>query len=109
MSAASLPLAAMALALPYGLAVGVAYLLALRVNARLYLESGPLWRPIGLMVARLAGSVALLGAVVPWGWAPTLVALAGFTLARPLTLRWLDRRERAAAGDGCRGGEGGRP
>jgi hypothetical protein len=98
-------LAVLAVALPYGFAVGVAYLLALRLNARLYLESGPIWRPIGLMLARLLGSVALLGALVPWGWAPTLVALAGFALARPLTLRWFDRRERAAVGGG-RGGEG---
>jgi hypothetical protein len=98
MTAGSWPVAAMAVALPYGLAVGVAYLLALRVNTRLYLADGPLWQPIGLMLVRLLGSVALLGAAVPWGWAPTLVALAGFGLARPLTLRWLDRRERAGQG-----------
>ncbi len=98
MTVTTLPVAAMTLALPYGLVVGAAYLLALRLNARLYLENGPLWRPIGLMLVRLFGSVALLGAAVPWGWAPTLMALAGFGLARPLVLHWLDRRDRAAAG-----------
>jgi hypothetical protein len=107
MSVAALPLAA---ALPYGFAVGVAYLLALRLNTRLYLANGPLWRPIVLMPVRLLGSVALLGAVVPWGWGPTLVALGGFALARPVTLRWLDRRQpEAVAGggpDNGRGGEG---
>ena len=96
----SLPLGAMALALLYGLAVGTAYFLALRLNARLYLESGPVWRPILLMLGRLFGAVALLGLLVPWGWPPTLAGLAGFTVARPLVTRWSDRRATVAAATG---------
>ena len=90
----TLPWIEMALALPYGLSVGVGYFLALRLNARLYLESGSVWRPIVLMFARLIGAAILLGVLVAWGWAATLAGLAGFTLARPLVVRWLDRRDR---------------
>lgn len=99
MTLADLPWLWIAAALPYGFAVGVGYFLALRLNSRLYLEAGPVWKPILLMLARLLGAVGLLGALVPWGWAPTLAALAGFTLARPLVTRWSDRRVPA-------GGEG---
>ena len=107
MIAGSWPVVMMAVALLYGLVVGGAYLLALRVNTRLYLGDGPLWQPIGLMLVRLLGSVALLGAAVPWGWAPTLAALVGFGLARPWVLRWLDQRERAERAERAeRGGEG---
>ena len=92
LSLTTLPWGPMALALPYGVAVGVGYFLALRLNARLYLETGPVWRPIALMLGRLLGAVALLGALVPWGWPVTLAGLAGFTVARPLVTRWSDRR-----------------
>ena len=97
LSLTTLPWGAMALALPYGLAVGAAYFLALRLNARLYLETGPVWRPIALMLGRLLGAVALLGALVPWGWPVTLAGLAGFTVARPLVTSWSDRRSEAVA------------
>jgi len=95
---AGLPWLGVALALPYGLAVGIAYFLALRANARLYLDAGPVWKPIALMLGRLLGAVGLLGALVPFGWAPTLAGLAGFTAARPLVVRWSDRRARVPAG-----------
>ena len=52
MTPASLPWLPMALALPYGLAVGVAYFLALRLNSRLYLDKGPVWQPIAQEVER---------------------------------------------------------
>ena len=102
LSPATLPWGAMALALPYGLAVGIGYFLALRLNARLYLETGPVWWPIALMLGRLLGALALLGLLVPWGWPVTLAGLAGFTVARPLVTRWSDRRAAAVA----TGGEG---
>ena len=104
LSLTTLPWGPMALALPYGVAVGVGYFLALRLNARLYLETGPVWRPILLMLGRLLGAVALLGLLVPWGWPVTLAGLAGFTVARPLVTRWTDRRAAAAAT--ATGGEG---
>lgn len=100
----ALPWGAMALAVLYGLAVGLGYFLALRLNARLYLESGPVWRPIVLMLGRLLGAVGLLGLLVLWGWPVTLAGLAGFTAARPLVTRWSDRR--AAEATAAPGGEG---
>ncbi|MEI6557244.1 MAG: ATP synthase subunit I [Rhodospirillaceae bacterium] len=96
-SVGALPWGPMALALPYGLAVGTLYFLALRLNARLYLESGPVWRPIALMLGRLFGAVAMLGVLVLWGWPVTLAGLGGFTVARPLVTRWSDRRAAVAA------------
>lgn len=104
MSGGAVPWLATLLALPWGLAVGVAYFLALRVNAALYVGGGPVWQPILLMFARMAGAVALLGALVPFGWAPVLAGLAGFGVARPLVTRWSARRIHAALAD--RGREG---
>ena len=91
MTAAALPWGAIAAALVYGLGVGAGYFLILRRGARLYLEPGPIWRPLALMLGRLIGAVALLGALVPWGWPVTLAGLAGFTLARPLMTRPANR------------------
>ena len=105
MTAASLPWLHIALALPYGLVVGAGYFLALRANSRLYLADGPVWKPVVLLVGRLLGAVALLGVLVLWGWAPTLAGLGGFSLARPLVVRWSDRRSRVPAAANA-GGEG---
>ncbi|MEI8393783.1 MAG: ATP synthase subunit I [Rhodospirillaceae bacterium] len=96
---AALPWLAIALALPYGLVVGIGYFLLLRRNTRLLIGSGPVFVPILMMFGRLAGAVVLLGLLVPAGWAPTLAGLAGFTVARPLVVARLDRHA-AAGGEG---------
>jgi len=96
----SIPWLATLLALPWGLGVGVAYFLALRTNARLYLENGPVWRPVGLLLARILGATAALGGLVWLGWAPALSGLLGFSIARPLVVRMTAGADAAAAGEG---------
>lgn len=98
----SIPWIATLLALPWGLGVGMAFFVALRANTRLYLEPGPVWRPVALMLARLVGATAALGGLVWFGWAPALAGLAGFTVARPLAERLTAANDAAAAA----GGEG---
>lgn len=68
----------------WGLALGLAFFLGLRVNTRLYLENGPLWQPLALMLGRIALAVGGLAVLLGWGWPVVLAGLAGFTLARPL-------------------------
>lgn len=104
----SIPWPATLLSVPWGLAVGVAYFLALRHNARLYLAPGPIWRPLALLLARMFGAAAALGGLVWVGWAPALAGLAGFSLARPLVVRltapgakrWFSDESEAGSDDG---------
>ena len=71
-----------------GLALGLAHFAALRANVRLYIASGPIWRPIALNLARLAATGgAVVAAVALGGALPTLAVVAGFVLARMVVLR----------------------
>ena len=59
-----------------GAALGFAYFRALRLNARLYVTGGPLWRPVVLHVVRIVGVVAAFVLIAPmepprcWGHLP---------------------------------------
>ena len=64
------------IAAPLGAALGFAYFHALRLNARLYVTGGPLWRPVVLHLVRIAGAVSAFVLIAPlapprcWGRLP---------------------------------------
>jgi len=70
-----------------GAALGFAYFRALRLNARLYVIGGPLWRPVVLHLARIAGVVSAFVLIAPFGVGALLGALAGFVAARFVLVR----------------------
>jgi hypothetical protein len=71
-----------------GFALGLAHFATLRANARLYLEAGPIWRPLALNLFRLGMTGAVFAAAVALGGAtPALAGLAGFFIARSVLVR----------------------
>ena len=70
-----------------GFALGAAWFGTLRTNTDLYLAGGPLWRPIGLQVLRLAMAGIAFTALAWVGALALLTALAAFLLARAVLLR----------------------
>lgn len=69
-----------------GGALGAASFLLLRVNARLYLETTAVWRPVALQLLRLALLGLILAVIAHAGAFPLLSALAGFLIARSIVL-----------------------
>lgn len=70
-----------------GVLVGMAYFAALRRFATL-MVTGSGWRgPVALTLARFAGAGLFLYLAARLGAAPLLAALAGFLVARALSLR----------------------
>ena len=72
---------------PLGAALGFAYFHALRLNARLYVTGGPLWRPVVLHLVRIVGVVLSFVLIAPFGAGALLGALAGFVAARLIVVR----------------------
>jgi F1F0 ATPase subunit 2 len=70
-----------------GAALGFAYFSALRLNARLYLAEGPLWRPVVLHLLRIVGVVSAFVLIAPYGAGALLGALAGFVVMRFVLVR----------------------
>jgi hypothetical protein len=71
-----------------GVAGGTLYFALLRRNVDLYVGGGERWRALALHVGRLAVAGGLFWvAVVTGGALPTVAALGGFVLARPLSVR----------------------
>jgi F1F0 ATPase subunit 2 len=75
-----------------GLATGLAYFAALRVNVRLYLDGDARWRPVILHGVRIAAAVALFWLLATQGAAPLVAGLAGFVTARFIARRWKEQR-----------------
>jgi hypothetical protein len=73
----------LACAAALGVALGAAHFVTLRLNTRLYLGGGPLWRGLALHGLRLGATGAAFGLAARTGGAAVLVAvLGGFLLAR---------------------------
>ena len=70
-----------------GAALGFAYFRALRLNARLYVAGGPLWRPVALHLVRIVGVVSTFVLISLHGAGALLGALAGFLAARLIVVR----------------------
>jgi F1F0 ATPase subunit 2 len=75
-----------------GLAAGLAYFAALRVNVRLYVDGSARWRPMILHGVRIAAAVALFWVLATRGAAPLVAGLAGFVTARFIAQRWKEQR-----------------
>lgn len=79
-------------ALAVGFAGGLAHFALLARNAALYLRPRGLWPAIGLQLARLALTGALLVGAARFGAMPLLAAALGLFLARPVAIRLAVRR-----------------
>jgi len=65
-----------------GCILGTAWFGTLRINTRLYLAGGALWRPVLLQLLRLAAVGATFTALARQDALAVLMALAGFLAAR---------------------------
>lgn len=70
-----------------GVAFGYAFFTALRINCDLYLQGGSVGLAIFMHVVRLGAVGGLFYISAQFGVATVLAALAGFLLARAVTLR----------------------
>jgi F1F0 ATPase subunit 2 len=75
-----------------GLAAGLAYFAALRVNVRLYVDGSARWRPMILHGVRIAAAVALFWVLATRGAAPLMAGLVGFVTARFIARQWKEER-----------------
>lgn len=71
-----------------GLAIGLAYFAALRVNVRLYISGSAGWRPVLLHVARIVAVALGFWALATQGPGPLLGGLLGFLAARRVIRKW---------------------
>jgi len=71
-----------------GLAVGFAYLAALRINVRLYVAANARWRPLLLHAARMVAVASMFLALATQGAGPLLGGFLGFLAARLIARPW---------------------
>jgi len=70
--------------LAIGFIAGAVFFGLLRLNARLYAQKGPVWRPVGLSFIRLLALGAVLAVTAQSGTVALLVAAVGVMIARPV-------------------------
>lgn len=74
-----------------GFVAGLAHVVSLRGNARLWVAGRP-WQALSLQVARLAVAVSLVVVVGHAGFWPLLLATSGFMLASGAVMLWRRRQ-----------------
>lgn len=72
---------------PVGVALGLAFFLSLRVNARLYVTGKSVGMAIAIHLTRIVGAAVAFGLVATQGAGALLGAFAGFLLARLVVAR----------------------
>jgi len=76
-----------------GLAFGYAHFSSLERVARTFMGDGPLWRALGLQLARLAGLAVLMFGLPLLGAGALLAGMFGVLAAREIVLRRVRKAE----------------
>lgn len=76
-----------ALGFTLGLAFGYVHFASLERVARMFMGDGPLWRAVGLQLARLAALAVLMVGLALLGVAALLAGMFGVIAAREIVLR----------------------